>query len=192
VHPTHIYQDNGLYTVTLTIIGGNGHDTRVKEDLIAVGPRAQLAAARQTSITDEPIWWVSLAISPWVAGAWLVADRLRDPGVTLPEVVRNGRALAALVEARGPETSVGALDLALERFLSDALIARRRAEPAIADLLDASRTRLDGLRQALLLEAVLRRADPSGEGLDQAVADVQERLQEFVAAVEALDRETGT
>jgi PKD repeat protein len=192
VHPTHIYQDNGLYTVTLTIIGGNGHDTRVKEDLIAVGPRAQLAAARQTSITDEPIWWVSLAISPWVAGAWLVADRLRDPGVTLPEVVRNGRALAALVEARGPETSVGALDLALERFLSDALIARRRAEPAIADLLDTSRTRLDGLRQALLLEAVLRRAEPSGEGLDQAVADVQERLQEFVAAVEALDRETGT
>jgi PKD repeat protein len=190
VHPTHIYQQNGLYTVTLTIIGEDGHDTRIKEDLIAVGPAAQLATARQMSITDEPVWWLSLVISPWVAGAWLVADRLQDPDVTLPELVRNGRALAALVEAREPETSVGALDLAIERFLSDAHIAQRRSDPTIADLVGASTARVDGLRRALLVEAALRQADPTGEDLGQVAADIQEQLQEFIAAIEALDRES--
>jgi PKD repeat protein len=72
VHPTHRYQENGLYTVTLTIVGADGHDTRVKQDLIAVGPAAQLVAARQTS-TDEPI--LGHHVSPWVAGAWLFIDR---------------------------------------------------------------------------------------------------------------------
>lgn len=192
VHPTHRYQENGLYTVTLTVVGPDGHDTRVKQDLIAVGTAAQLVAARQTSITDEPIWWVTLAVSPWVAGAWLVVDRLGEPDVTLRQLVRNGRALAALVEARDPETSVGALDLAIERFLADALTARRRSDPTVADLLDRSRGSLDGLRQALLLEAVLRQADPTGDGLGQVAADVQERLQEFIAAIEALDREAGS
>ena len=173
--------------MTLTIVGADGHDTRIKEDLIAVGPAAQLAAGRG-SVTDEPAWWVALAISPWVAGAWLMADRLGQPEVTLPQMVRNGRALATLVEARDPTTSVGALDLAVQRFLSDALTARRRSEPTIADLLDRSSSRLDGLRQALLLEATLRRADPTGAGLAEATADIQERLQEFIASIEALDR----
>ena len=178
--------------MTLTVVSPEGHDTRVTEDLIAVGPAAQLAAARQTSVTDQPIWWVSLAISPWVAGAWLLADRLGQPGVTLPQLIRNGRALAALVDARSPETSVGALDLAIQRYLSDALIARRRSDPSVSDLIDRSSTRLDGLRQALLLEAVLRHSDPTGDGLGDVAADVQERLQAFIASIEALDRASGS
>jgi len=190
VHPTHVYQENGLYTVTLTVIDAAARDTRVKTDLIAVGPVAQLRASRQTSVTDQPLWWVSLAVSPWIAGAWLVADRLQQPGVTLPELVRNGRALATLIEARGPDTSVGALDVAVERYLTDALTARRRTDPTIGDLIDRSRTRLDGLRQALLTEALLRQGEPTGERLSQVAADVQERLQEFIASIEALDRET--
>ena len=76
--------------------------------------------------------------------------------------------------------------------MSDALIARRRSDPTVADLIDASTARLDGLRQALLVEAALRQADPTGEGLGQVAADVQERLQEFIAAIEALDRESGS
>jgi hypothetical protein len=115
-----------------------------------------------------------------------------EPNVTLPQLVRNGRALAALVEARDPETSAGALDLAIERFLADALTARRRTDPSVADLLGRSTGSLDGLRQALLLEAVLRQADPTGDGLGHVAADVQERLQEFIAAIEALDREAGS
>ncbi len=178
--------------MTLTIVGADGHDTRVKQDLIAVGPAAQLAADRQASITDQPVWWLTLAVSPWVAGAWLLVDRLGETDVSLPQLVRNGRALATLVEARDPDTSVGALDLALERFLTDALIARRRSDPTVADLIQRSSDRLDGLRQALLLEAVLRRSDGTGDRLTQVAADVQERLQEFVAAIEALDRQGGS
>ena len=187
-----MYREDGLYTVTLTIVGTEGSDTRVKQDLIAVGAAAQRAADRQRSITDEPGWWVALIVSPWVAGAWLVADRLAQPDVTLPQLVRNGRALATLIEARDPETSIGALDLAIERFLSDALTARRRSEPTVADLLDRSTDRLDGLRQALLVEATLRQADPNGEGLGSIAADIQERLQEFIASIEALDRQAGS
>ena len=178
--------------MTLTVIDAAGHDVRAKQDLIAVGSTAQLRAARQTSITDEPIWWVSLAVSPWVAGAWLIADRLGQSGVTLPQLVRNGRALSALVEARDPDTSVGALDLAIERFLEDALTARRRSDPTVSDLLDRSTGALDGLRQALLLESVLRQGDPTGERLGSVAADVQERLQEFIASIEALDRASGS
>ena len=77
----------------------------------------------------------------------------------------------------------------MQRFLSDALTARRRSEPTVSDLLDRSTSRLDGLRQALLLEAALRQADPTGEGLAEAAADIQERLQEFIASIEALDRQ---
>ena len=175
--------------MTLTIVGADGHDTRVKQDLIAVGSAAQLAAARQASITDEPVWWLTLAVSPWVAGAWLLADRLGEADVSLPQLVRNGRALATLVEARDPETSAGALDVAIERFMTDALIARRRGDPTVADLIERSSTRRDGLRQALLLEAVLRRSDAPGDRLTEVAGDVQERLQEFIAAIEALDRE---
>jgi hypothetical protein len=178
--------------VTLTIISVDGHDTRIKQDLIAVGTAAQLALGRQSSVTDEPAWWIALAVSPWVAGAWLLADRLGQSDLTLPQLVRNGRALATLVEARDPATSVGALDRAIERYLTDALTARRRSDPTVTDLIDRSTSRLDGLRQALLLEATLRRADPSGEGLGQAAADVQERLQEFIASIEALGREAGS
>ena len=112
--------------------------------------------------------------------------------MTLPQLVRNGRALSALVEARDPDTSVGALDLAIERFLEDALTARRRSDPTVSDLLDRSTGALDGLRQALLLESVLRQGDPTGERLGSVAADVQERLQEFIASIEALDRASGS
>ncbi len=47
-HPTHVYQKAGLYTVTLTIKGPGGSDTRVKKDYISVGepaPTAQFAAS---------------------------------------------------------------------------------------------------------------------------------------------------
>ena len=107
----------------------------------------------------------------------------------MPQLVRNGRALATLVEARDPGTSVGALDQAVQRFLSDAVTARRRSEPTVIDLLDRSTGQLHGLRQALLVEAALRQGDPTGERLADAAADIQERLQEFIASIEALDRQ---
>lgn len=188
VHPAHVYQQPGLYTVSLAVWGAEGSDVRVKRDLIAVGTLANVVAGLgRDEITEQPAWWVALAVSPWLAGAWYVVDRMTTPQVALEKVVDDGHALAALIAARDSTTSIGSLDVVIERWVTNALIGRRRANDAARDAYDRSLRDVDGLREALLLESLVRQASP--EQLAGATTAVQERIQEFVASIEALGRE---
>jgi hypothetical protein len=112
---------------------------------------------------------------------------MTTPQVALEKVVDDGHALAALIAARDSTTSIGSLDVVIERWVTNALIGRRRANDAARDAYDRSLRDVDGLREALLLESLVRQASP--EQLAGATTAVQERIQEFVASIEALGRE---
>ena len=186
-HPAHVYQRRGIYTVTLTVWNETGSDVRVKQDLITVGGLAAAVVSGQGSVTEQPAWWLSLAISPWIAGAWYLYDEFQAPRLALDVLEREGRTLAALVAARTPETSVGSLDVVIERYLMDALVARRRANEVSRDAIDRSTRAVDGLREAVLLEALVRDASP--EQLGSYTTRVHERLQEFSATLAGLGRD---
>ena len=48
-NPTHIYLNEGLYTVSLTVTGATGTDTRVRTDYIDVGPAIHTAEIAPTN-----------------------------------------------------------------------------------------------------------------------------------------------
>lgn len=177
--------------MTLTVSSEGGSDTRVKRDLIAVGVRAQLQAElEEPSVTDNPAWWVALAVSPLAAAIWYLQDQQQGHAADTRSLVRTGRVLAALVQARGTETSAGALDLVVERYLEEALLARRRADPIQADRIDRSTAAVDGVRQALLLDALLQSAGASDTELGDVRGAIQDRIDELTASLDALEAES--
>ncbi len=188
VHPVHVYRANGLYTVTLTVWSADGSDTRVKRDLIAVGNRAELLAQRQPpSVTDSPAWWVTLAVSPLAAGIWFLQDLQQGHRDDLRGLAQTGRTLSALVAARGSGTQTAALDLMIERYLQEAVVAHRRADSIQSDLIDRSTGAVEGLREALLLEGLLQTVDDSDAERGGVEGAIQDRLDELNATIDAIE-----
>jgi PKD repeat protein len=189
--PIHVYQASGLYTVTLTVLGANGSDTRIKRDLIAVGSAAELLAERQDpEFIDTPAFWLTMAISPPVAvflGIRDHVDRQRQDG---QELVTDGHALVALIEGRAATTSEGAVDLAIEKFMDKGTRARHRLDGLALENLDRSSTIAEDLQRALLVELAVRSVSPDDTRLTAMNLAIQDRVEEFASAIDGLDRAT--
>ncbi len=171
--------------------GPAGTDTRIKRGLIAVGNAAELQAERTDPyFVDTPAFWLALAISPPIAALLGIrdrADRQRQDGQGL---VTDGHALVALIEGRSATTSEGAVDLAIEKFLDKASRARQHLDGLALEDLDRSTTILENLGQALLVELAIRLVAPDDARLAAMNQNIQDRLEEFVAALDGLDRDS--
>ena len=190
--PAHTYKDNGLYTVTLTVWGPDGRDTRVKENLIAVGSIAELQAENQDpAFTDQPAFWLTLAVSPPLAAFLTVRDHIDRQRVAITSTTDQGHALSTLIVARNTTTTAGAVDHALEAFMNTASRFRHRLDGSARDNLDQSTSVLAGLRNTLLFEAAVRQVDPNDPRLTDLGQQVTDRLDEFNAALDQLGASGG-
>ena len=189
--PIHIYPNAGLYTVTLTVSGPNGTDTRIKRDLIAVGAAAELQADNQDpEFVDTPAFWLSMAVSPPVAAFLALRDHLEKRRQDGQAVTEQGHGLVTLIQARKAGTGPGAVDLAIEAYLDQATRARHRLDGSARDNLDQSTGIADDLRRLLLIEAVVSVVNPDGSRLAAMNQAIEERLTDLTSALDGLDRST--
>ena len=186
--PAHTYTADGLYTVTLTVWGPDGRDTRIKENLVAVGSLAELQAENQDpAFTDQPAFWLTLAVSPALAAFLAVRDHIDRQRSAITSTTDQGHALANLIVARNTATTAGAVDHALEAFMDTAARLRHRLDGSARDNLDQSTSVLAGLRSVLLFEAAVRQVDPNDPRLTDLGQQVTDRLDEFNAAIDQLE-----
>jgi hypothetical protein len=189
--PIHIYQTPGLYTVTLTVSGAPGTDTRVKRDLIAVGTAAELKADNQdVEFLQTPAFLLTLAVSPPLAAFLAVRDHIEQRRQAGQEVVSDGHGLGALILNRRSGGSVTATDLAIESFLNSATRARHRLDGNALDHLDRSTGIAGELRNLLLMEALVSRISPDDTRLTAFNQAIEGRVQEFVSTLDGLGRST--
>lgn len=190
--PTHRYTANGLYTVTLTVWGPDGRDTRVKEHLIAVGSLAELEADNQDpEFVDQPAFWLTLAVSPPVAFFLALRDHLDHDRRAITDTTDEGRALVKLIEARNASTTPGAVDQALEAFLDGTTRIRHRLDGNALEHLDQSSSIARDLRDLLVAELALRTADPNDPRLADLGQRILDRVDEFNAAIDQLAGSSG-
>jgi PKD repeat protein len=186
--PAHTYKADGLYTVTLTVWGPDGRDTRIKENLIAVGSIAELLAENQDpAFTDQPAFWLTLAVSPPLAAFLAVRDHIDRQRSAITSTTEQGDALATLIVARNTTTTAGAVDLALESFMNAATRFRHRLDGSARDNLDQAASVLSGLRDILLFEKAIRQVDPNDPRLTDLGQQVTDRLDQFNAAIDQLE-----
>lgn len=189
--PTHIYPDPGLYTVTLTVAGANGTGSRIKQDLIAVGPLAQLQATRQEpAFVDTPAFWVAAAVSPPLAAFLAARDRIESRRQDGQGLLDAGHGLIALIGARDDGTSPGAMSLAIEAYLDRAGRAHGRFDGPAQERLDRSAGIAADLQRLLMIEALVRKVSPDDTRLTAMNQAIEERLQDFSAALEELGRDS--
>jgi hypothetical protein len=189
--PIHIYPNPGLYTVTLTVTGPNGTDTRVKQDLIAVGSLAELQADNQDpEFVNTPAFWVTMAVSPPVAAFLALRDHVDRRRQSGQGMVNEGHGLVSLIEARKTGTGPGTVDLAIQTFLDSATRARHRLDGSALDNLDQSTGIAEDLRRLLLIEAVVGTVKPDDPRLTAMNEAIEERLGDLGSALGGLDRST--
>ena len=189
--PIHIYPTPGLYTVSLTVSGANGTDTRIKRDLIAVGSLAEIQADnRDPEFVNTPAFWLSMAISPAVATFLALRDHVDRRRQAGQGVATDGHGLVALIQARKAGTGPGAIDLAVEAFLDGATRARHRLDGSALDHLNQSTGIVDALQRLLLIEAVVQKVKPDDGRLTAMNQAIEERLGELASTLDGLSRET--
>ena len=185
--PIHQYTADGLYTVTLTVWGPDGRDTRVKSDLIAVGSIAEAQAERRDpSFTDQPAFWVALALSPMVAGIIALRDTLDRNSSAITTLTDDGHQLATLIAVRNASTTAAQVDAAIEAFNNQAARLRHRLDGSAQANLDRSTTVLGQLRHLLLFEAAVSQVDPNDPRLAEAGQQITDLLDDFNAALDQL------
>ena len=185
--PIHQYAADGLYTVTLTVWGPDGRDTRVKSDLIAVGSIAEAQAERRDpSFTDQPAFWVALAVSPMIAGIIALRDTLDRNSSAVTTLADDGHQLAALIAVRNASTTAAQVDAAIEAFNNQAARLRHRLDGSALANLDRSTTVLGQLRHLLLFEAAVSQVDPNDPRLTEAGQQITDLLDDFNAALDQL------
>ncbi len=189
--PIHIYQTPGLYTVTLTVSGEPGTDTRVKRDLIAVGTAAELKADNQdVEFIRTPAFFLTFAVSPPLAAFLAVRDHIEQRRQSGQGLVAEGRDLGILILNRRSGGSVTATDLAVDAFLNSATRARHRLDGTALDQLDTSTGIAEDLRNLLLMEALVSRISPDDTRLTALNQAIEGRVQEFVSTLDGLGRST--
>ena len=189
--PTHIYPEPGLYSVSLTVTGVNGTASRIKPDLIAVGTFAQLQAQRQDPpFAETPAFWVAMAVSPPLAVVLAIRDRVERRRQDGQGLLDAGHGLVALIAARNAGTLPGAMDLAIEAYLEKSRSARGGFDGRALTSLDSSTSIAEDLHRLLMVEALVSRVSPDDARLQQMNAAIEERLQDFSAALEGLGRDT--
>ena len=183
----HTYKTDGLYTVTLTVWGPDGRDTRIKQNLIAVGSIAEFQAEHQDpAFTNQAAFWLTLAVSPPLAAFLAIRDHVDRQREAITSTTDQGHTLATLIATRNASTTPGAVDLAIESFLDAASRFRHRLDGTALENLDRSTSLLADLRRILLFETALNQVDPNDPRLSDLGQQVTDRLDEFNAAIDQL------